>query len=122
MLKKDDKKNEKKGEKEMKRTGQRAPKIEFASGAVILFSVFLSLFINYLGVLDTREAAQTAAGVQQGPEEYTQLSDPLLVLVNDQIPLPEDWTPSQTARRSKTPASPPRWRRPAWAVLSMPTL
>ncbi len=76
----------------MKKTGQRAPKIEFASGAVILFSVFLSLFINYLGVLDTREAAQTAAGVQQGPEEYTQLSDPLLVLVNDQIPLPEDWT------------------------------
>lgn len=75
----------------MKRTEQKAPKMEFASGAVILFSIFLSLFVNYLGVLNTREAVQTAAGVQQEPEEYTQLSDPLLVLVNDRVPLPENW-------------------------------
>ncbi len=84
----------------MKKTEHRVFKMEFASVAVIAFSVFLSLFVNYLSFQNTQtalriaaqDAAQTAAGVEQRPEEYVQLSDPLLVLVNDRVSLPENWS------------------------------
>ncbi len=41
------------------------------------------------------ESAQTSSSeVSQEPEGFTQLSDPLLVLVNGETPLPEDWVVS----------------------------
>lgn len=51
--------------------------------------------------MESGQANQAAEKIQSGAletpgEDYRQLSDPFLVLVNDQVPLPEDWevTPS----------------------------
>lgn len=76
----------------------RMGKTDYVSGAVIVLAVFLILLLSWIGSLKTEndlraaahDAAQTVAGVQSR-EEYVQLSDPLLVVVNDWTPLPKAW-------------------------------
>lgn len=83
------------------------------AAGIIVLAVLLCMFLSFLGFLENREAlktaakdaAQAAAQVQRPPaasakynsaedpfQNYRQLSDPLLVLVNEEVPLPEDWT------------------------------
>ncbi len=82
-------------------------KTDKLSVGIIFTSVLLCILLSFLGYLENRRnlreaaerAAQTAASagergaLQSGPDGsgVAQLSDPLLVLVNDQNPLPEDW-------------------------------
>lgn len=84
---------------------------ESLSACIIVTAVLLCILLSFFGFLDNRKAArnaahtaaQAAAQVEQAvssairAESETagagnaQLSDPLLVLVNDWTPLPEDW-------------------------------
>ena len=81
------------------------------AAGIVIGAVLLCIVLSYFGYLHNREAvrkaastaAQAAAQVQNRPESqleqelddpfenYIQLSDPLLVLVNDRVPLPENW-------------------------------
>lgn len=72
---------------------------ELMSLLIIALAFLLCFAVGVLGRLEDRAhvveaahaAAQTAAQVQP-MAPYEQLSDPLLVLVNDRAPLPEDWS------------------------------
>lgn len=82
---------------------------ESLSAGIIVTAVLLCILLSFLGFLDNREsardaahtAAQAAAQVEQPASSAvktesegmgnSQLSDPLLVLVNDWTPLPEGW-------------------------------
>ncbi len=77
-------------------------KNESAAACIIIGAVLLCMLLSFLGYLGNkkavrsaaRTAAQAAAQVMRTPSEAepaAQLSDPLLVLVNDRTPLPEDW-------------------------------
>lgn len=64
-------------------------------------AILLCVLVSGFGFLENRDgflaaartAAQITAGVQKSREtgEGSQLSDPLLVMVNDRTPIPEDW-------------------------------
>lgn len=92
--------------------GKNRPwKTETLSAGIIVSSVLLCILLSYFGFLENREAVRSAAqqtaaqvAAQAGQAssaaesaeravepEPSQLSDPLLVLVNDWTPLPEDW-------------------------------
>ena len=70
------------------------------AGAIIGLGVAVALACNTLGILDSRhlvkEAAGETAAVNAAAQEgffdgFQQLDDPLLVLVNEEVPVPEDW-------------------------------
>lgn len=72
---------------------------ELLSAGIVAGALLLSLGLSWLGYVDgrTRAQAREAAAQPQAtpapePEQYQQLEDPLLVLVNEEVPLPEDWT------------------------------
>ncbi len=96
----------------MKRNKRAAEKTqersEAASACIIVGAVLLCVLLSFFGYLQNqnalRSAAQTAAqavaevgkasplpSTIEKAAENRQLSDPLLVLVNDWTPLPEDW-------------------------------
>lgn len=79
-------------------------KMEPASAIIIAGSLFLCILVSMIGVWDARKSVESAAhtaaqaAALQTPsvpdtkkKENAQLSDPLLVLVNDWTPLPEEW-------------------------------
>lgn len=86
-------------------------KTETLSAGIIVSAILLCILLSYFGFLENQKAARTAAqqtaaqvAVQAGQAssaaestaqvlepDSVQLSDPLLVLVNDWTPLPEDW-------------------------------
>ncbi len=84
----------KKSKKESQTTGPVA-------AAIIVLALLLSMAVSALGSWEAQEAAKDAAqqaveaaaqAGAQGPfAHYRQLSDPLLVLVNDLAPLPGSW-------------------------------
>lgn len=80
----------------MKRNGaeQREAERDGISVILIVLAILLCLLVNWFGYLDTRNhvqsAAQTDAQVEQQVFSHPK-EDPLLVLVNAQTPLPEDW-------------------------------
>ena len=70
------------------------------AGAIIGLGMAVALACNTLGILDSRhlvkEAAGETAAVNAAAQEgffdgFQQLDDPLLVLVNEEVPVPEDW-------------------------------
>lgn len=68
---------------------------DIASGIVIAAAIFLCLLVNWFSFFHTQNALQDAAQTDAKIERHAdtaQLSDPLLVLVNSHMPLPEDWT------------------------------
>lgn len=88
----------------------RPQKTEALSACIIISAVLLCILLSYFGFLENQKAVRSAAqqtavqaAAQAGQassaaesavravEPDTQLSDPLLVLVNDWTPLPEDW-------------------------------
>ncbi len=86
---------------------------EWVAAVIITSALILSVVLSYAGFLQNRRAIQSveqaAAQVEKSPQKeekpkeeekpleedpfqnYEQLSDPFLVLVNAQVPLPEDW-------------------------------
>lgn len=67
---------------------------EPASAAVLLSSLFLCAVLTVCNILNFSKKHDDPAhiAVQAEPtQEYEQFSDPLLVLVNGKVPLPEDW-------------------------------
>lgn len=72
---------------------------ELLSAGIVAGALLLSLGLSWLGYVDgrTRVQAREAAAQPQAtpapePDGFQQLEDPLLVLVNEEVPLPEDWT------------------------------
>lgn len=65
------------------------------AAGIIITALLLSMAVSALGSREARSAAQEAAqaAAQQGGSflQYQQLGDPLLVLVNGQVPLPAGW-------------------------------
>lgn len=88
------KKRKKRPQKEKQPTGPIA-------AVIITLALLLSMAVSALGGWEAKEAAKNAAqeavaaaaqAGSQGPfAQYRQLSDPLLVLVNGQAPLPGGW-------------------------------
>lgn len=97
----------------MKHSGRLEEKAEGIrqrlAASIVILAILLCVFLSFLGYLNNEKAVEAAARktvqvtaqVQGTPnsseaeedvfENYRQLSDPLLVLVNDKVPLPEDW-------------------------------
>lgn len=80
-------------------------KTEPIVAGIVITAVLLCMVVSFLGYLESRWEQESipanAVVANAEPEDvsqedpfanYTQLDDPLLVLVNDQVPLPEDWT------------------------------
>lgn len=65
------------------------------AAVIIILALLLSMAVSALGYWEAQHAAKDSAqhAVETAGqfESYRQLSDPLLVLVNAQTPLPEDW-------------------------------
>lgn len=80
---------------------KQKPMTEPVAAAIIILALLLSMAVSILGCWEARYAARDSArhaveaagrAGAQGPfDDYRQLSDPLLVLVNGEIPLPEGW-------------------------------
>lgn len=86
-------------------------KTETLSAGIIVSAILLCILLSYFGFLENQKAVQSAAqqtatqvaaragqassavenAAQALKQDSSQLSDPLLVLVNDWTPLPEDW-------------------------------
>ncbi len=67
---------------------------EPVAAAIIVLALLLSMAVSALGYWEAQYAAKKAAqqAVEAGGSiQYTQHSDPLLVLVNPGTPLPENW-------------------------------
>lgn len=93
------------GENSLKKGRSKPDKhlTEPVAAIIIIVALLLSMAVSALGYLGNRdaardaaqhavEAAAQAAGTGQGPfANYRQMKDPLLVLVNEQTPLPSDW-------------------------------
>lgn len=86
---------------EARKEENQKEKPDLAAAAVIISSVLLCIAVSFAGFWRDREAAlavaqpavqsEAQAAAAAGVPESAQLSDPLLVLVNGETPLPEDW-------------------------------
>lgn len=72
---------------------------EPVAAAIIVLALLLSMAVSALGYWENQDAAkeaaqqavETAVGVAGPFQGYRQMEDPLLVLVNGEVPLPEGW-------------------------------
>ncbi len=77
----------------MKQNELKAPskRTEALSIWIIFGSVLLCIAVSFWEYQDNQKAVRSAVQAVTGEVLVTQLSDPLLVLVNDWSPLPENW-------------------------------
>lgn len=75
---------------------------EFVAASIIVGSLLLCVVLSFVGFLDNRQKEEQAvqnvnakvepqSRAKPEADGYRQLDDPMLVLVNEDVPLPDDW-------------------------------